>query len=51
MIGANTRTVRVYIDPEKKADQKRAEIFWEKINQSQRWMDNPELVNSDQSKC
>lgn len=48
VIGANTRTVRVYIDPEKKADQKRADKFWGKINQSQRWMDNPEFANSNQ---
>jgi hypothetical protein len=37
IIGSNTRTVRVYIDPKSKAGQKQAEKFWLNIWEAQKW--------------
>lgn len=37
IIGANTRTVRMYIDPKSKDGQKRAKKFWLNIWKAQKW--------------
>ncbi len=37
IIGANTRTVRMYIDPKSKDGQKQAEKFWLNIWEAQKW--------------
>lgn len=37
IIGSNTRTVRMYIDPKSKNGQKQAERFWHYIWEAQKW--------------
>jgi len=40
IIGANTRTVRMYIDPNSKNGQERVERFWQFIFDTQKWSKN-----------